>query len=62
LAAENLPVLVKLPVVDTKDKDLVPDLAFRMGFEGGQNPLLRRMPKFGFTKPNREKREVDLFG
>jgi large subunit ribosomal protein L15 len=29
-----------------------------MGFEGGQNPLLRRLPKFGFTKPNREKREV----
>ncbi len=30
----------------------------RMGFEGGQNPLLRRMPKFGFTKPNRELREI----
>ena len=29
-----------------------------MGFEGGQNPLLRRLPKFGFTKPNRELREV----
>ncbi len=23
------------------------------GFEGGQSPLQRRMPKFGFTSPNR---------
>lgn len=23
------------------------------GFEGGQNPLQRRVPKFGFTNPNR---------
>jgi large subunit ribosomal protein L15 len=30
----------------------------RQGFEGGQNPLLRRLPKFGFTKPNRVLREV----
>lgn len=30
----------------------------KRGFEGGQNPLIRRMPKFGFTKPNRAKREV----
>ena len=30
----------------------------RQGFEGGQNPMLRRLPKFGFTKPNREKREI----
>lgn len=29
-----------------------------MGFEGGQNPLLRRLPKFGFTNPGRVKREV----
>lgn len=33
----------------------------KRGFEGGQNPLLRRMPKFGFTKPNRVARqEVSL--
>lgn len=30
----------------------------KMGFEGGQNPMLRRLPKFGFTKPNRELREI----
>src|SRR5882724_4415332 len=23
------------------------------GFEGGQSPLQRRLPKFGFTQPNR---------
>ncbi len=26
---------------------------FRMGFEGGQMPLTRRIPKFGFTSRNR---------
>jgi large subunit ribosomal protein L15 len=26
---------------------------FKMWFEGGQMPLSRRVPKFGFTKPNR---------
>jgi len=30
----------------------------KMGFEGGQNPMLRRLPKFGFTNPSREKREI----
>lgn len=25
----------------------------KMGFEGGQMPLQRRVPKFGFTNPNR---------
>jgi large subunit ribosomal protein L15 len=25
----------------------------RIGFEGGQNPLYRRLPKRGFTNPNR---------
>ena len=25
----------------------------KMGFEGGQMPLQRRVPKFGFTSPNR---------
>lgn len=29
----------------------------KLGFEGGQMPLFRRMPKRGFTNPNR----VDLF-
>lgn len=33
----------------------------RPGFEGGQMPLLRRLPKFGFTKPNRvARKEVSL--
>lgn len=33
----------------------------RPGFEGGQNPLLRRLPKRGFTNPNRvEYAEVNL--
>ncbi|MGX7348098.1 50S ribosomal protein L15 [Aerococcus vaginalis] len=26
----------------------------RLGFEGGQTPLYRRIPKRGFTKPNRK--------
>ena len=31
----------------------------RVGFEGGQTPLLRRQPKFGgFTNPNRKEYEV----
>jgi large subunit ribosomal protein L15 len=25
----------------------------KIGFEGGQQPLQRRVPKFGFTSPNR---------
>ena len=25
----------------------------KLGFEGGQMPLQRRVPKFGFTNPNR---------
>ncbi len=33
----------------------------RPGFEGGQNPLYRRLPKRGFTNPNRvEYAEVNL--
>ena len=26
----------------------------KRGYEGGQNPLNRRLPKFGFTSPNKE--------
>ena len=26
----------------------------KRGFEGGQTPMKRRLPKFGFTKPNRQ--------
>ena len=26
----------------------------KRGFEGGQNPISRRLPKFGFTNPNKE--------
>ena len=26
----------------------------KVGFEGGQMPLQRRVPKFGFTNPNRK--------
>lgn len=33
----------------------------KIGFEGGQMPLQRRVPKFGFTNPNRkESRGVNL--
>src|SRR5471032_33020 len=28
------------------------------GFEGGQMPLYRRLPKFGFNNPNRKEFEV----
>ncbi len=30
----------------------------RRGFEGGQMPLWRRIPKFGFTNPNRKSYEL----
>ena len=36
-----------------KDKNLVQDILKKIGFEGGQQPLQRRVPKFGFTNPNR---------
>ena len=26
----------------------------KRGYEGGQNPLNRRLPKFGFTSPNKK--------
>lgn len=33
----------------------------KLGFEGGQMPLQRRVPKFGFTSPNRvEYRAINL--
>ena len=32
------------------------------GFEGGQMPLYRRLPKFGFTKPNRKEFSVITTG
>ena len=33
----------------------------KIGFEGGQMPLQRRVPKFGFTNPNRvEYRGINL--
>ncbi len=31
---------------------------FKMWFEGGQMPLTRRIPKFGFRSPNREEVQV----
>ncbi|MGB2868578.1 MAG: 50S ribosomal protein L15 [Bacteroidota bacterium] len=31
---------------------------FKMWFEGGQMPLTRRVPKFGFTSRNREEMQV----
>ena len=30
----------------------------KIGFEGGQQPLQRRVPKFGFTNPNRKSYKV----
>ncbi|MCI5775172.1 MAG: 50S ribosomal protein L15 [Aerococcus sp.] len=30
----------------------------RLGFEGGQTPLYRRIPKRGFTKPNRKEYSI----
>ena len=30
----------------------------KRGFEGGQTPLKRRLPKFGFTNPNRQKYQL----
>ena len=35
--------------MDTKGKKLDPGGGVRRGFEGGQTPLYRRLPKRGFT-------------
>ena len=32
----------------------------KVGFEGGQMPLQRRVPKFGFTNPNRKVYRLSL--
>ena len=43
--------MARLLVRDIKDRKLVPALP-RTGFEGGQMPLYRRLPKRGFTNRN----------
>ena len=46
---------------DTMVLSLGPDILERLGFEGGQMPLYRRVPKFGFTSPNRvETKPINL--
>ena len=35
-----------------------PTRGHKIGFEGGQQPLQRRVPKFGFTNPNRKEYNV----
>ena len=45
----------------TKEPNHVRDTREKIGFEGGQMPLQRRVPKFGFTNPNRKEfRGVNL--
>ena len=51
---DTVQVKVKLQVKDTKDKTLVQVVEFVYGFEGGQTPLFRRLPKRGFTNINRK--------
>jgi large subunit ribosomal protein L15 len=38
---------------DIREQNLAQDILKKIGFEGGQQPLQRRVPKFGFTSPNR---------
>ena len=38
----------------TTEQNLVQVILERLGFEGGQMPLQRRVPKFGFTNINRK--------
>ena len=45
---------VKPQLAVIKVKKLVPVAAFVLGFEGGQNPLYRRLPKRGFTNIHRK--------
>ena len=45
-------VMVKLLAVVKKVKKLVAVGGVRLGFEGGQTPLFRRLPKRGFTNIN----------
>ena len=45
-------VMVKLLAVVKKVKKLVSGGGVRLGFEGGQTPLFRRLPKRGFTNIN----------
>jgi large subunit ribosomal protein L15 len=42
-------VLARLVVVVTKARRHVQAVQVRPGFEGGQMPLQKRLPKFGFT-------------
>jgi len=50
----------ELQAVVTKDKSRS-GYSKKIGFEGGQMPLQRRVPKFGFTNPNRvEYRAINL--
>ena len=41
------------PPVDTRVHSRVQGYSRKLGFEGGQMPLQRRLPKFGFTNLKR---------
>jgi len=41
------------PLVDIREQNQDRDIAKKIGFEGGQMPLQRRVPKFGFKNINR---------
>jgi large subunit ribosomal protein L15 len=53
LVAESEAVTVK-PGRGHKGQNARSGGGVRPGFEGGQNPLYRRLPKRGFTNPNRK--------
>ena len=53
LVADTVLVVVVLLLVVTKVRSLALGILRKVGFEGGQMPLQRRVPKFGFKNINR---------
>ena len=51
----------KPPVGAQKDITVAPEAVVRPGYEGGQMPLQRRLPKRGFTNIFRKKIAVDQY-
>jgi large subunit ribosomal protein L15 len=61
-AVVSVLVLVRLVAVVTKVKKSRSGGKVRVGFEGGQMPMQRRLPKFGFTsRKSLVSAEVNLF-
>ena len=52
--ADKVPVKVETSTRGHKGQKSRSGYSKKVGFEGGQMPLQRRLPKFGFNNPNRK--------